>query len=194
MGWGTSGLRSGDLAPSGTGRSIGNGEGFKEIDVARSSTVVGRETTEGPLLSKLRFESFGTREMADVEAGEMDLCDGEGGSNTNSGVVGPMARGNRDGGEVEAIPGGPSDNLGASFSLSDVSELSPRSSLSLLASFQQFLHPTIFSPSNISTEVNNLNDSSILGICESLLQRAYPFCAEAPTLGTPDNKAEKGLP
>jgi hypothetical protein len=39
----------------------------------RDSTVVGRETTEGPLFSKLKFESFGTRETADVEAGEMDL-------------------------------------------------------------------------------------------------------------------------
>ena len=51
----------------------------------------------------------------------------------------------------------------------------------------------MFSPSNISTEVNILKDSSTLGICESLFQRAYPFCADAPTLGTPDNKVEKGL-
>jgi hypothetical protein len=74
-----------------------------------------------------------------------------------------------------------------------VSELSPSSSLGLLAIFQQFLHPTTFSPSIISTEVNILSDSSTLGVCESLFQRVYPCCADTPTLETPDNKAEKGL-
>ena len=153
----------------------------------RDSTVMGRETTEGPLFPKLKSEPFGTRETADVEAGEMD--EGDGGS-----CVGGLTIGGDGGeGEGERDLGGPGDNSGTSLSLSDVSELPPCSSLGLLAIFQQFLHPTMFSPSKISTEVNILSDSSTLGICENLFQRGCPLCADVPAFGTLDSKAEKGL-
>ena len=154
---------------------------------------MGREITEGPLFSKLKLESFWTSEMADVEAGDTDFEEAGGGPGKDL-VVGKLAIGGGKGEkEGDEDPGEPGDSSGTSLSLSDVSELSPRSSLGLLAIFQQFLHPTIFSPSSISTEVNILNNSSMLGMGESLFQRVYPFCVDGLTLETPDNKAEKGL-
>ena len=88
----------------------------------RNSTVVGRETTDGPLLSRVKLERFGTRETADVEAGEMDLGDGGDGPDTGSGVVG-LTVGCR--AEEEGDLSGLGDSSGTSLSLSDVSELSP---------------------------------------------------------------------